>query len=63
MKKNIKKFLLEKEVKKWFFNHKELMNDVSELAHMMTMFKVKYGIPLEIVYDDKKDSKDRSNPN
>jgi hypothetical protein len=53
MKKDIREILLEKEVKEYLRDNAfdSLVKDVSDLTSMVQMFKLKYGIDLDITFN------------
>lgn len=50
MKRNIKEFLAQKEFRKYCKENKQLIKDYRELCHNALMFKVKWGIEIDLTF-------------
>lgn len=57
MKKNIKELPNEKEFMKHLRMPGELMADIAKLTALLVVFEVKYGVKIELVFDDKPKTK------
>ena len=51
-KKDIQQFLIEHETEDWIKRNKDIMKDAAELCHLAVMFKMKWGMPIKMVFDE-----------
>ena len=59
MKKEIKQFIVDKYVKKWIKENKELLSDYRELCEELLFFHAKWGIEIGVILKNPEEIKGR----